>query len=126
MALNAKRVWAATKESIDNEYKVRSLLHFEEFHLEDRRFEKKRSSWSYREVSGMIIGVKASSSAEGDSKSAVERAKGDLKHVKWYLKGNEIEIIDNFHVAMVQHRFNKGSAVERKQGNSFQFRLKDN
>lgn len=44
MALNAKRVWAATKESIDNEYKVRSLLHFEEFHLEDRRFEKKRSS----------------------------------------------------------------------------------
>lgn len=30
----------------------------------------------------MIIGVEASSCAEGDSESAVEEAKGDLKHVK--------------------------------------------
>lgn len=101
-------------------------MHFEEFHLEDRRVEKKGSSWSYREVSGVIIGVEASSCAEGDSESAVEEAKGDLKHVKWYLKGNETEIIDSSNVATVQHRFNKGSAVERKRGNSFQFRLEDN
>ena len=37
-----KTCLAATKESIDNEYKVRSLLHFEEFHLEDRLWEKKK------------------------------------------------------------------------------------
>lgn len=34
--------------------------------------------------------------------------------------------MDSSNVATVQHRFNKGSAVERKRGNSFQFRLKDN